>query len=134
MIVVMATSQSTADFLADQVAGAGRVRMRKMFGEYALYCDEKVVALICDERLFIKPTEAGKSFIGSAEEAPPYPGSRDFYVIDEARWDDREWLAQLTRITADALPAPKPKKSKILPKNTSKKRQPQNDKTGKKKT
>lgn len=105
----MATADSTAQFLLNQVATAGPVRIRKMFGEYALYCHEKVVALICDDRFFIKPTDAGKMFIGSVEEAPPYPGSKPFYVIDEGKWEDPEWMGELVRMTAEALPAPKMK-------------------------
>lgn len=108
----MATSQSTADFLTEQVSDAGNVRNRKMFGEYALYCNEKVVALICDDKLFVKPTDAGKVFAEHPEEAPPYPGSKPFLLIEESRWEDRAWLTELVRITATALPAPKLKKMK----------------------
>lgn len=106
----MATTQSTAEYLQDQVSDAGDVRIRKMFGEYALYVDDKVVALICDEQLYVKPTAAGKEYIGDTEEAPPYPGAKDYYRIDEAKWDDRQWLSELMRITADELPMPKRKK------------------------
>ena len=108
----MATSPSTADFLTEQVAEAGAVRNRKMFGEYALYCDEKVVALMCDDKLFVKPTDAGKTFAGNPEEAPPYPGSKPFLLIEEHRWEDRDWLTELIRVTAAALPKPKPKKKR----------------------
>lgn len=52
----MASTQRTVDYLLEQLAGAGDVSTRKMFGEYALYCEGKVVAFICDDRLFIKPT------------------------------------------------------------------------------
>ncbi len=107
----MATKQSTAEFLLEQVSGAGAVRIRKMFGEYALYCNEKVVALLCDDRFFLKPTDAAKEF-GSFEEGPPYPGSKPFLIIEEDRWEDRDFMADLVRATAAALPAPKPKKSK----------------------
>ena len=41
-----------------------------MFGEYAIYCDGKVTALVCDNQLFVKPMEAGRSFIGEVVEAP----------------------------------------------------------------
>jgi len=108
----MATSQSTADFLTDQISNAGAVRNRKMFGEYALYCNEKVVALICDDKLFVKPTVAGKTYAENPEEAPPYLGSKPFFLIEESKWEDSSWLTELIRITADALPVPKPKKKK----------------------
>ena len=106
----MATSPSTADFLVDQMSDAGTIRSRKMFGEYAVYCDEKVVALICDDRLFVKPTVAGRAFIGKVEEAPPYPQAKPHFQIEEDKWEDREWLSALIRKTAAELPAPKKKK------------------------
>jgi DNA transformation protein and related proteins len=106
----MATEQRTADFLTEQIAGAGEARNRKMFGEYALYLDDKVIALICDEQLFIKPTDPGRQFIGSPELGPPYPGAKDYFRIPEDHWDDAGWLSGLARLTADALPMPKPKR------------------------
>jgi DNA transformation protein len=106
----MATSQSTVDYLADQLSGAGKITSRKMFGEYALYCNGKVVALICDDRLFVKPTDAGRVFIGSVVEAPPYPGAKMYFLIEESFWDDRQWLCELIAKTEEALPAPKRKK------------------------
>lgn len=106
----VSTQQSTVDFLTSQVCAAGAVRSRAMFGEYALYCDEKVVALICDDRLFIKPTPEGRGFIGTPEEAPPYPSSKPFFVISEDQWEDGDWLTELIRITASVLPTAKPKK------------------------
>ncbi len=108
----MSTRQETADFLTEQISDAGSVRNRKMFGEYALYCDEKVVALICENKLFVKPTENGKVFAEHAEEAPPYSGSKPFLLIEEDRWEDKSWLTELIRITSEALPAPKPKKKR----------------------
>ena len=108
----MATQESTADFLTAQVSDAGSVRNRKMFGEYALYCDEKVVALICDDKLFVKPTDVGTVFANNPELAPPYPGSKPFLLIEEDKWEDRDWLTELIRITAAALPVPKVKKPK----------------------
>ncbi len=108
----MATQQSTVDYLMQQVSGAGSVRNRKMFGEYALYCDEKVVALICDDNFFVKPTAEGRELVGAMEEAPPYPGSKPFFLIEESKWEDAAWMTELIRITAAALPVPKKKKPK----------------------
>ena len=107
----MASDQDFVDFLVDQMAAAGVVRSRKMFGEYALYCGEKVVALVCDNQLFVKPTEGGRAFVGSPVEAPPYPGAKNAFRIDDA-FEDREWIAELIRITARELPDPKPKKKR----------------------
>ena len=107
----MATDLEFMEFLADQMAGAGEIAYRKMFGEYAVYCGGKVVALVCDNQLFVKPTAGGRAFIGAPVEAPAYPGAKNSFRIEDA-FEDREWIAELIRITARELPAPKPKKSK----------------------
>lgn len=108
----MATRDDVILHLTGQLRDAGAVRSRKMFGEFALYLDDKVVALVCNDQLFLKPTDAGRNFLGSVEEAPPYPGSKPYFWIDESTWGDSAWLCQLVRVTADALPAPKAKKPK----------------------
>ena len=110
----MASDPEFVDFLVDQMKDAGVVRSRKMFGEYALYAGDKVVALVCDNQLFVKPTEAGRAFIGTPVEAPPYPGAKNYFRIDDA-FEDRAWISELIRITARELPAPKPKKAKKPP-------------------
>ena len=107
----MATDQSTVDFILDQISEAGAVTAKKMFGEYAVYVGGKVAALVCDNRLFVKPTAAGRAYIGDAVEAAPYPGAKPYFLIEDAI-DDREWLTELVRVTAKELPEPKPKKKK----------------------
>ena len=107
----MATDLEFRQFLADQMAGAGEISYRKMFGEYAVYLDGKVVALVCDNQLFVKPTAAGRAFIGAPVEAPAYPGAKNSFLIEDA-FEDRDWISELIRITARDLPAPKPKKPK----------------------
>ncbi|HSX09340.1 MAG TPA: TfoX/Sxy family protein [Candidatus Saccharimonadales bacterium] len=106
----MATKQSTIDYIMEQIAQAGDVRYRKMFGEYALYCNEKVVALVCDDQLFLKPTAAGKALIEHLEEAPPYPGAKLYFLISPDLWEDHEFLTNIIVTTAAELPMPKPKK------------------------
>jgi TfoX/Sxy family transcriptional regulator of competence genes len=107
----MASDLEFVEYLCDQMRDAGCVRHRKMFGEFAVYCDDKVVALVCDDRLFVKPTPGGRAFIGEPVESPPYPGARPHFLV-EAGIDDREWLTQLIRTTERGLPAPRPKKSR----------------------
>lgn len=105
----MATQQATVDYILDQLSGAGDISARKMFGEYALYCDRKVVALICDDQLFIKPTAASGAFEEKCQEAPPYPGAKNYLQLPEEEWSDRELLSTCIRETAAALPEPKKK-------------------------
>lgn len=106
----MASAQSTVDFIVDQLGGTEVVTAKKMFGEYGIYFDSKMVALVCDGQLFIKPSAAGRQFIGTPTEAPPYPGAKPYFLISGERWDDGAWMSQLVRITAAELPLPKKKK------------------------
>ena len=106
----MGTRAETMEFLRDQLSGLDGVRSRAMFGEYGLYLGDKVVAFVCDDELFIKPTDAGRAYLGTPDEAPAYPGSKLYFRVPGDRWEDRDWLEGLVRATADALPAPKPRK------------------------
>jgi TfoX/Sxy family transcriptional regulator of competence genes len=108
----MSTSATTITYLLDQLGGLGaRVRARKMFGEYALYCDNKVVALVCDDTLFLKPLTQLRVLLKTPHEAPPYPGAKQHYCITGEHWEDAEWLCTLVHTAADALPLPKKKKT-----------------------
>ncbi len=106
----MASQKSTVDFIVEQAAKAGAVSSRKMFGEYALFCDGKMVALICDDQLFVKPTAAGRTHIGVPTEAPPYKGAKPCFLISGDKWDDADWLAELIRVSTAELPLPTKKK------------------------
>ena len=57
----MASQPTTVSAIVLAASAAGAVSARKMFGEFALYCDGKLVALICDDRLFLKPTAPGRA-------------------------------------------------------------------------
>lgn len=111
----MGTRAETIEFLLDQLGAPPHIRARKMFGEYALYCDEKPVAFMCDDELFIKPTPEARTFIeaaGPLDEAPAYPGSKLYYRVSGDRWENREWLSELIELNAAALPPPKPKRGR----------------------
>ena len=66
----MASDKSFVEFIADQIENVGQITFKQMFGEYALYCEGKVVGHVCDNQLFIKPSEGGRAFIGDVVEAP----------------------------------------------------------------
>jgi len=107
----MASDKNYVDFVIDQIENAGQITYIKMFGEYGVYSDGKIFALICDNKLFIKPTEGGRAFIQNPIEAPPYPGAKNSFLIED-KLEDKEWLSKLINITVKELPEPKPKKKK----------------------
>ena len=107
----MASDLAYVQHVCDQLQGVGEVSYKKMFGEYGLYLDGKMVAMVCDNQLFLKPTEAGCHLLGTPSEGVPYPGAKPHFVLDE-HLDDRELLSAVFRATEAALPVPKPKKRK----------------------
>ena len=107
----MASDLSFVEYVVDQLAEDCAVTYKKMFGEFGLFSDAKMFGMICDNRLFIKPTEGGRAFIEDVVEAPPYPGAKPIFLIED-QIDDAEWLSELVRITTRELPVPKRKKRK----------------------
>ena len=105
----MATDRDFIDYVTEQVGLGSLVTSKKMFGEYALYLDGKVVALACDNSLFVKPSAAATAFAPGLPQRPPYPGAKDYPVADELL-DDTEALRRLMTETAALMPASKPVK------------------------
>lgn len=105
----MPSKPELVQYIADQMSGAGTITYRKMFGEYGVYCNGKIFALICDDQLYIKITEAGKKQ-ADLPTAPPYEGAKPYFRIENI--DDREFLTALVSETCNELPEPKPKKKK----------------------
>jgi TfoX/Sxy family transcriptional regulator of competence genes len=105
----MATQQKFVEFIIEQIDISEKVTSKKMFGEYGLYFDEKMFALICDNKLYIKPTLSGREYITNLVEESPYTGAKPCFLIEE-NLEDKDWLKKLVEITVKELPEPKPKK------------------------
>ncbi|PIQ29151.1 competence protein TfoX [bacterium (Candidatus Blackallbacteria) CG17_big_fil_post_rev_8_21_14_2_50_48_46] len=105
----MPTDKAWLETLLKQLDLQAELSAKAMFGEYALYAQAKIVALLADNQLFVKPTEAGRAFIQTPIERSPYPGAKPCFLIQEPL-KDPAWLRQLIQITTQELPAPKPKK------------------------
>lgn len=80
-----------------------------MFGEYALYCEGKVVALVCDDRLFVKILPAGSQLEGQCEKGEPYPGAKPHYIVEEGQLGTILELPNILSAIAQSLPAGKKK-------------------------
>lgn len=107
----MGTDAAFAEHVLDQVRGAGPVATCKMFGEYALYCDGRVVALLCDNQFFLKPLPGAVALIGEPAYGPPYPEAK-LHLLLTGELEDPDLMVRLVRTVAEALPPPKPKKPK----------------------
>ena len=93
----MASGLEFVQYAADQLRDVGEITDRKMFGEYGLYCDGKIFALVCDDQLFVKITEAGRSLAAAQElpEAPPYEGAKPRKVLmSQQQWAERKLRKQ----------------------------------------
>ena len=107
----MASDHTFVDFIVGQMEEAGEVVAKNMFGEYGIYSEGKLFALICDNKLFVKPTDSGRAFIKNVVEGSPYPGAKPRFLIED-QVENKAWLGELVRITVTELPMPKKKKKK----------------------
>lgn len=104
----MGTRAETIAHLLDALAPLP-LTSRKMFGEYALYLDGKVVALVCDDQLFLKPTPGAQAALPDCPTGAPYPGAKLHLLVTDALDDPDRVVAALKAIATES-PAPKPKK------------------------
>lgn len=102
------------DFLLDILSDSRQVTARRMFGEYCLYYAGRPVGLVCNEQLYLKPTEEGRLLIKDLQEGAPFPGARPHLLINPDYWDDRGWMNRLVRTTFDSLPPPKVAKPRAV--------------------
>ena len=107
----MSTNKEFVEFIIDQINYPGQLTFKSMFGEYGVWADGKIFGLICDNKLFIKPTEAGRLFLKNPVEAPPYNGAKPSFLIGD-KIEDSEWLSELVSLTVKELPEPRPKQKK----------------------
>ena len=111
----MASDLAFVEYVCDQARDAGHISFKKMFGEYAIYLENKVVALVCDDQLFVKQTKVGRALLQAVVESPPYPGAKNHFLIGE-NIEERDLMSKLFKVTSSEIPEPKPKKPKN-PKN-----------------
>ena len=72
----MACNTDFVQFIADQCAGAGEIAVKKMMGDYCIYCDGVLFGLICDNNLYLKVTEPGRALLKEVILRPPYDGAK----------------------------------------------------------
>ena len=106
----MASNKDLVQYIVDQCSDAGEITVKKMFGDYGIYCNDKIFGLICDDCLYVKPTESGKVALRHVVKCPPYEGAKDYFLIEDI--DNREYLSMLVRETCKELPMPPPKRKK----------------------
>lgn len=111
----MACSADYVQYVVDQCSGAGEIAVKKMMGDYCIYCNGVLFGLICDNNLYVKVTEAGAAVLNEVILRPPYEGAKDYFLVDDV--DDSDYLKELVRATMLELISPKAKAKKQAAKN-----------------
>ena len=106
----MACSSDFVQYIVDQCSGAGDIAVRKMMGDYCIYCDGTIFGLICDNNLYVKVTEAGKAVLEEVDLRQPYEGARDYFYVGNV--DDRDYLVDIIEATLPELLSPKARSRK----------------------
>ena len=105
----MATDKTFIETVLDKLQPL-EITAKPMFGEYGLYYQGKNFALVGDNTLFVKITDAGTAIAGRMGQGSPYDGAKPAYRISSTKLNDRDWMISLVRATSDALPLPKKRK------------------------
>lgn len=78
----MATTREYADYVCERLARFGDLTMRKMFGEYMVYLNDKPVFLVCDNTVFVKCLDSIAPMMHDAPLGAPYEGAKTHYILD----------------------------------------------------
>lgn len=106
----MASNIEFVEYVCEQISGAGNITYKKMFGDYGVYCNQKIIGLICDNQFFLKVTKSGRELLSEVIEAPAYKGAKPSFRIESL--DDREYLTEVVSATYAELPMQKTRKRK----------------------
>lgn len=108
----MSTQKETIEFILDKLGDRRIFTARAMFGEYALYAMGKVVALVCDDLVYVKMLPESQALDAVCEKGEPYPGAKLHYVVEEGLLSELQELPAILLAVARSLPAKKKKKAK----------------------
>jgi len=105
----MSTDKSFSQYVLDQL-NTNLTRVRSMFGEYALYYDDRVVGLICDNTVYLKITPKTSTLLGqNYPTGLAYPGAKPSFQISEEILEDSEFFRKLLASCSQDVPLKKGK-------------------------
>ena len=105
----MASNIDFVEYVCDQIGDKHEITYKKMFGEYGIYCNQKIIGLICNNEFFVKQTNSGKEILKEKMFLKePYNGAKPHFLIENL--DDRDFLCEFIGKTYGELPFPKSKK------------------------
>ena len=103
----MATDLEFIQYVSDQINETGRIRYRKMFGEYRIYVNDKPILLVCNNSVYIKKHECLLELLKESEKGIPYNGEKEHYLLDI---DNKELCKEAIKLVEPREAVSKPKK------------------------
>jgi DNA transformation protein len=113
----LAVSDEFRDYVLEQLASAGKVSPRRMFGGVGLYLDGLFFALIDDDTLYFKTDDANRPRFEQAGSRPfcPYPDRPGhvmaYWAVPAEVLEDAEQLREWTRESLAAALAARSRRS-----------------------
>lgn len=125
----MTASEGFKDFITDQLASFGPVRIRNMFGGAGVYADDVMFALIADDTLYLKADESSVPAF-EAEGMGPFtykaegrkPIAMSYWELPPRLLEEADELAEWARQAQTIACAAKAKTSRKTRKKKSVKR------------
>ena len=94
----MASSREYLEYVLEQLSQAEGLRYRPMMGEYLIYCRNKLVGGVYDDRLLVKPTKSACALLPDAPREEPYPGGKPMLLVTEM--ENKDLLQRLLEAIA----------------------------------
>lgn len=97
----MASTKEYLDYVLEQLSEVDGLRYRPMMGEYLIYCKNRLVGGVYDDRLLVKPTKSALALLPDAPREEPYPGGRPMLLVTEM--ENKRLLQELLEAMADEV-------------------------------
>ena len=106
----MATSREYALFVENLFRGVDGFSMKRMFGEYGIYLQGRVLGFLCDEQILLQNTPTARKLLPDAERKELFPGSKLFIIFSDE--GNHHLLQSVAQAMWEELPVPKPRKGR----------------------
>ena len=97
----MASTKEYLEYVLEQLSEVDGLRYRPMMGEYLIYCRNRLVGGVYDDRLLVKPTKSALALLPDAPREEPYLGGRPMLLVTEM--ENKRLLQELLEAMADEV-------------------------------
>ena len=94
----MASTKEYLEYVLEQLSEVDGLRYRPMMGEYLIYCRNRLVGGVYDDRLLVKPTKSACALLPDAPREEPYPGGKPMLLVTEM--ENKRLLQELLEAVA----------------------------------